>query len=210
MNTIKIILLGDSGVGKSRICHSYVTEKFCENYDNQFTVGVDFKFKNVCVRGTEYRIHMWDTAGQERFRSIVKSYFRDTDSTILVFDINKINTFKNIAKWINDLEKNCENTNVYLIANKTDINCTDKVKDDEINRFILNNPIIKKFYKISAKSGDNLIQTLNDIVYRTIEDNFNNNLYEMILEEEIENTTQNTKLIPENHINKEGDCCIIL
>ena len=63
MNTIKIILLGDTGVGKSKICSVYFNN---EKYSNEATIGIDFNFKNIMINNTEYRIHIWDTAGQER------------------------------------------------------------------------------------------------------------------------------------------------
>lgn len=174
MNTIKIILLGDSGVGKSKICSVYFkNEKYC----NDATIGIDFNFKNIVINNSEYRIHLWDTAGQERFRSIVRSYFRELDSTIIVFDMNNYSTFSNIKSWIKDLEANSDNKLIFLIGNKTDLETDKMITDNTINDLINEYKNIKKFYKISAKTDDNLINSLDNIILETIKFNQYNTYY---------------------------------
>lgn len=204
MNTIKIILLGDSGVGKSKICSVYFKN---EKYTNDATVGIDFNFKNIIINNTEYRIHLWDTAGQERFRSIVRSYFRNLDSTIIVFDINNYSSFNNIKSWIKDLETNSDNNLIFLIGNKTDLETNKMITDNTINDLMNEYTNIKKFYKISAKTDDNLINSLDDIILETIKFNQYNTYYNVNI---IDNYTdkksideENTEIKIKDYINKE-------
>lgn len=165
MNTIKIILLGDSGVGKSRICHCY-TENTTE-FNENITIGVEFYVKHYSVKDTLYRIHIWDTAGQEKFRSIVRNYYRRNDSNIIVFDITNIDSIYTISLWLEDLEKNADNKEVFLIANKMDLYIETDEVEKEIER-ILSNPYIKGFYRVSALTGESIHECMDDIIHKTI------------------------------------------
>jgi len=183
MNTIKIILLGDTGVGKSKICSVYFNN---EKYSNEATIGIDFNFKNIMINNTEYRIHIWDTAGQERFRSIVSSYFRDLDSTIIIFDINNLSSFNNIKLWIKDLERNSDNKLIFLIANKIDLETNKIISDNCINNLMNEYKNIKKFYKVSAKTDYNIKKSLDDIIKETLNYNQYNTFYNVnIIEDNI-------------------------
>jgi small GTP-binding protein len=116
---VKLALLGQFGVGKSSILNTLQNKK---EYCIQSTLGVDFILQNFTVENTIYKIHIWDTAGQERFRAIVKSYFRDLDVAVLVFDCTDIYGLESLTKWEDDLnfinqKKNCIK---FLVANKID------------------------------------------------------------------------------------------
>lgn len=166
MNLIKIILLGNTGVGKSKICSSY----FKKNYHDNATIGVDFFFKDIKINDTTYRVHIWDTAGQERFKSIVRSYFRNSNASIIVFDQNKKKTIEEINNWITELGSNQQNNNIFLVGNKIDIldKKNSEINENDINNLINNNSSIKNYYKISAETTENLVDTLDDIIKKTI------------------------------------------
>ena len=201
MNTIKIILLGDSSVGKSKICSVYFKN---EKYSNDATVGIDFNFKNIVINNTEYRIHLWDTAGQERFRSIVRSYFRELDSTIIVFDINNYSTFNNIRSWIKDLEANSDNKLIFLIANKTDLETDKMITDDCITNLMNEYTNIKKFYKVSAKTDHNLINSLDDIIMETIKFNQYDTYYNINIIDDYTNNNSKVEKKNEENIEKKS------
>jgi GTPase SAR1 family protein len=100
---VKVIVLGDSGVGKSAIVQRYTSNKFDDFYDT--TIGIDFASRNVILDNIKAKIQIWDTAGQERFRSLTKSYMRGTRCAILIFDVCDRQTFLNIESWIGDLNE---------------------------------------------------------------------------------------------------------
>lgn len=176
MNIIKIILLGDSGVGKSRICHRYTGNKL--EFNENITIGVEFNFKHYLEDDVLYNIHIWDTAGQEKFRSIIRSYYRRNNSNIIVFDITNIDSILNISLWLDDLEKNSDNKIIFLIANKIDL-YTETVDTEKQIQQILLNKHIKGLYKVSALTGENLNESLDDIIKQTIF--YSDDLYEIKL-----------------------------
>ena len=108
----KIVIIGDSGVGKSSIINQYVNNFFSESYIS--TIGVDFMIKDIPItevfntidlKNKKIRLQIWDTAGQERFRTITTSYYRNVDGIILVYDITNISSFNDIKGWIDDIYK---------------------------------------------------------------------------------------------------------
>jgi len=206
MNNIKIILLGDSGVGKSRICHHYIYKN--KEFPQHSTIGVELNFKLYYTNSIYYKVHLWDTAGQERFRSIIRNYYKNNDSIILVFDINDIETFQNIKLWMEDIKEYSDNKNIYLISNKIDLKYKrhNQIENNIILDFINNNPWIKKYYEVSALTGEHIEETMNDIIEKTILNS--TKLYEIKLEED-SNCSINidTKMIYEN---QPTNCCYLL
>jgi len=172
-SNIKIIFLGDSGVGKSRICHKYATNN--GYFNDSSTIGVDFRFLSYKTGGKTYKVHIWDTAGQEKYKSIVSTYFREIHSSIIVFDITNYSSFNNIRNWVNLLEANNKSNNtIFLIGNKEDLT-TEKelsgtyVKDEDVYNLINSIPSLQKYYKVSGKDGTNVIYALEDIILNTID-----------------------------------------
>ena len=148
---IKAAIIGDYGVGKTSISNTFLDKKYYEVYTP--TLGVDFRHKIITLKDNSYKIQIWDTAGQERFKSIVKSYLRDLDIAILVFDLNNLDSFLKIEEWYQVIKlynKNKENINFFLIGNKNDIP-DKKVTSEEINKFI--NPNNIDYYGCSAKNN---------------------------------------------------------
>ena len=116
----KIIIIGDSGVGKSNILSRYLRDEFKQ--DSKSTVGVEFGAKKLTINNTTIKAQIWDTAGQERFRSIPKKYYEKADGMLLLFATTDEATFANISKWTKDMhETTNENIIIYLIANKCDL-----------------------------------------------------------------------------------------
>jgi Ras-related protein Rab-1A len=114
----KIVLVGDSGVGKSCLLLRFADDTFSESYIS--TIGVDFRFKTLSIDGQIVKLQIWDTAGQERFKTITSAYYRGADGVILVFDKTSRDTFNNIASWLEEINKYSETSTRILVGNKDD------------------------------------------------------------------------------------------
>eukprot|EP00741_Cyanophora_paradoxa_P019544 tig00021127_g18866.t1 len=116
----KVLLVGDSGVGKSSILTRFIDDKFDENQPS--TIGVDFKVKAMTLEGKRIKLTIWDTAGQERFRTLTSSYYRGAQGIILVYDVSRRHTFENLENWLKEIEQynNIKEVVMLLVANKID------------------------------------------------------------------------------------------
>ena len=146
----KLLLIGNSSVGKSSLLF-----RFVENvWDDSFvpTIGVDFKLKTLEVNGKKVKLQIWDTAGQERFKNITASYYRGGNGVLVVYDITERESFDNLTSWLIEIEKNA-NKNVYklLIGNKCDLEDKRKVTYQEGKDFAESNGM--KFIETSAKDN---------------------------------------------------------
>ena len=198
---IKILLLGDSGVGKTSIFHRYFKKQFEEN--KTATVGADILTKEITYKNESYKIHIFDTAGQERFRSITSSYFHMSDYYFVVFDLTNKNSLDSIPDWLQQLKKEKENPRYIILGNKDDIK-KNQIPNEEINKTLDNLGTIKinkeNFLRVSAKSGKNIDEAFNFMI-----DVFNNNVN--INENKEDNIT--AKLDKENiqKTNTKMKCC---
>jgi small GTP-binding protein len=119
----KIVLIGDSGVGKSNILSRYIKNEF--NFDTKATVGVEFATKKYEIKNRKIKAQIWDTAGQERYRSITSSYYKGAKGAFVVYDITRRGSFDTADKWILDLKANVsQDVTIILLGNKSD--CEDK------------------------------------------------------------------------------------
>jgi len=117
---LKLILVGDSSVGKTNILTKYTKDIF--NEDNKATIGVEFGTKILLVKNHKIKLQIWDTAGQERYKSITLAYYRGSKGAFIVFDVSTRSTFNNVTKWIEDIRKNGDkDVYIILIGNKTDL-----------------------------------------------------------------------------------------
>jgi small GTP-binding protein len=116
----KVILVGDSAVGKTNILRRFTKDDFME--DSRSTVGVEFSSKLFDVGDHKIKVNIWDTAGQERFRSITLSYYKGSKGAIIVFDVSRRETFDHIEKWHKDITQNSEeNISIIVVGNKCDV-----------------------------------------------------------------------------------------
>lgn len=116
----KIVLIGDSGVGKSSLSSRYSKDAFYRNQPS--TVGILYEEKNISLLGQIVKLQLWDTAGQERFRSLVKSYYRGAHAVLLVYDVTSRETFDNCYMWLDDLTDQADSgIIVVLVGNKVDL-----------------------------------------------------------------------------------------
>ncbi|XP_065019710.1 ras-related protein Rab11C-like [Musa acuminata AAA Group] len=116
----KIVLIGDSGVGKSNILSRFTRNEFC--LDSKSTIGVEFATKTLQVEGKTIKAQIWDTAGQERYRAITSAYYRGAVGALLVYDITKKQTFDSIQRWLRELRDHADSNIVIILAgNKSDL-----------------------------------------------------------------------------------------
>ncbi len=128
----KVVLVGDSGVGKSNILSRYLTDEF--TLDSKSTVGVEFGAKKIKVNNMTVKAQIWDTAGQERYKSITNAYYKGAKGALLVYDITSKESFENTTKWISELKLNGDkDVTIILIGNKCDLEHLRQVSREEGN-----------------------------------------------------------------------------
>lgn len=116
----KLLVIGDSGVGKSCLLRRFADNQYTESYIS--TIGVDFKIRTVDIDGKVIKLQIWDTAGQERFRTITSSYYRGAHGIIVVYDCTEPDTFDNVKHWLNEIDRYaCDNVCKLLVGNKVDL-----------------------------------------------------------------------------------------
>lgn len=138
----KVVLIGDSGVGKSNIMSRYLKDEF--SIETKTTVGVEFGAKKIELNGNKIKAQIWDTAGQERYKSITNAYYKGSKGALLVYDITKKESFDNIDRWILELKNNGESeVTIILIGNKSDLDSERQVsKEDGQNKAKYNGNLI--------------------------------------------------------------------
>ena len=116
----KVVLIGDSGVGKSNLLSRFTRNEF--SLDSKSTIGVEFATKSIVAEGKTIKAQIWDTAGQERYRAITSAYYRGAVGALLVYDLTKHATFENVERWLKELRDHAEaNIVVMLVGNKSDL-----------------------------------------------------------------------------------------
>ncbi|CAL0304719.1 unnamed protein product [Lupinus luteus] len=116
----KIVLIGDSAVGKSNLLARYARDEFYPN--SKSTIGVEFQSQKMDIDGKEVKAQIWDTAGQERFRAVTSAYYRGAVGALLVYDISRRQTFDSIHRWLNELHTHSDmNVVIILVGNKSDL-----------------------------------------------------------------------------------------
>ena len=149
----KVLLLGNSDVGKSSILLRYVDSVWNETFVP--TIGVDFKVKTVEIGDKKVKMQIWDTAGQERFRNVISTYFRGGNGLLLIYDITNKDSFKNLESWLIEIEKNAsENILKILIGNKSDLEEDREISKEEGQAFANRNGM--QFMETSAKMNTNV------------------------------------------------------
>ena len=149
----KILLLGDSGVGKSCIILRYIEDTFSVNLMN--SIGVDFKLKNIEIDNKKIKLQIWDTAGQERFRTITTSYYKGAHAIVIVFDITDKDSFEHVNVWMQDIDKFAKAGGMrILVGNKCDLEHQRAVTKDQGNEMALKYGI--KYIETSAKDTINI------------------------------------------------------
>jgi small GTP-binding protein len=126
----KIVIVGESGVGKSNLIARYLKNEFKQ--DTKATVGVEFGEKKYVYNNLKIKAQIWDTAGQERYRSITSMYYKGAKGALCVFDLSSKESFQKVDAWINEMKKQADNNiNLILIGNKVDLPDEQKIVKTE-------------------------------------------------------------------------------
>ncbi|XP_047132184.1 ras-related protein Rab-27B isoform X1 [Hydra vulgaris] len=166
---LKLLTLGDSGVGKTSFVLQFIEGTFTEKFVP--TIGMDLREKLMTYQDhfkEERKVYLeiWDTAGQERFRSLTTAFFRDAMGFLLIFDISRKDTFVNVRSWLSQLQlhSNCDDPAMVLIGNKNDLDIREV---DENSAIQLARNLGIKYFETSAKTGQNVyeaVETLMNII----------------------------------------------
>lgn len=149
----KLVLIGDSGVGKSCLLLRFADDAFTESYIS--TIGVDFRFRTVKIEKKTVKLQIWDTAGQERFRTITSAYYRGADGIIMVYDVTSMDSFDHVNDWLKEVNRYAsEGTCKLLVGNKSDRNVDRVVTSHRAKEF--SDELGIEFLETSAKSAKNV------------------------------------------------------
>ena len=162
--SIKVIILGDSYVGKSSIINRLINNKFT---DLPNTLSIEYHTYITSVNDFILRMQLWDTAGQEKFNSLISNYYKGTEVAIFVYSIDKEDSFKNVQRWFNNLKDNTEKSENILLGNKKDIIDEDESQrkvDTEIAEKFANDNKFLVFQEISCKNKDELeVENISEV-----------------------------------------------
>ena len=166
---LKIILVGDSSVGKSSILLKYDSNTFLDIYNA--TIGMDFIYKDVQVDGIKIKLQVMDTAGQEKYRSMIPSYFKGVDGIFLVFDLSQRSSFDSLDNWIKIIGNYFTITpnNLILLGNKSDLSEIRAVDKEEIDTFKDKNKNIE-YREITTKNKEEVDNVFEDLVKLILKD----------------------------------------
>ncbi|XP_062239060.1 ras-related protein Rab-19-like [Platichthys flesus] len=164
----KIILIGDSNVGKTCVVQNFKSGIFAERQQN--TIGVDFTVRTVDVEGKRVKIQVWDTAGQERFRTITQSYYRSAHGAMIAYDITRRSTFDSVKHWIKEVELyGATNVVLVLIGNKCDMEPERQVQFEDACELAKERGILAAL-ETSAKESQNVAEAFmmmaRELIYR--------------------------------------------
>ncbi|KAJ2822135.1 Rab GTPase ypt31 [Coemansia sp. 'formosensis'] len=162
----KIVLIGDSGVGKSNLLSRFTRNEF--NLESKSTIGVEFATRSIQVDSKTIKAQIWDTgthntSGQERYRAITSAYYRGAVGALLVYDIAKHPTYENVTRWLKELRDHADsNIIIMLVGNKSDLRHLRAVPTDEAKQFASENGLF--FIETSALDSSNVEQSFQQIL----------------------------------------------
>ncbi|VDL77741.1 unnamed protein product [Nippostrongylus brasiliensis] len=165
---ISVVLIGDSGVGKSNLLSRFTRNEF--NLESKSTIGVEFATRSIQVEGKTVKAQIWDTAGQERYRAITSAYYRGAVGALLVYDIAKHVTYENVERWLKELRDHADqNIVIMLVGNKSDLRHLRAVPTDEAKIYAEKHQL--SFIETSALDSTNVEAAFTNIlteIYKSV------------------------------------------
>ncbi|OMJ70009.1 hypothetical protein SteCoe_32118 [Stentor coeruleus] len=196
----KIVLIGESGVGKSNMLSRFTKNEF--NLESKATIGVEFATKCITSNNKTIKAQIWDTAGQERFRAITSSYYKGAMGALLVFDISKKQTFENLDRWLNEVRAFTKpEVCIILVGNKSDLAYMREVPTDEALKYAVQQKI--PYFETSALAATNVEKVFEELLVGIAR--VNDPYFDQVSETQKVDTTKTVKLNSEKK--KKLNCC---
>ena len=193
---VKIIIIGDSGVGKTNFMFRFADNTF--NSLHVSTVGLDYKSKIIILPSSKkkVKIQIWDTAGQERYMALNKSSFQKVQGIIIMYDLTDRKSFENIDKWLNIVSQNFPGKSMILVANKLDLSDEKRIVTEEEGQKLAEENNVK-FFEGSGQTGENVEEIFTELAEM---------IYENIVNDKDSFQSPNKKLAKNNQVKKKK-CC---
>lgn len=184
----KVVLIGDSGVGKSNLLSRFTRNEF--NLESKSTIGVEFATRSIQVDNKTVKAQIWDTAGQERYRAITSAYYRGAVGALLVYDIAKHLTYENVERWLRELRDHADsNIVIMLVGNKSDLRHLRAVTTDEAKTFAERNEL--SFIETSALDSTNVEAAFQNIL---------SEIYRIVSQKQIQDGASGDAHTPSNNV----------
>ena len=197
---LKILIIGDSRVGKTSLLLKYVDNIFPEEHIG--TIGVEYKDKYVTRGNFNIKLSIWDTAGQERFRSITKNIYRNANGVLFVYDVTVKKSFENIKNWIKDTQKIDKDIKGIILGNKIDLNNIKEVGKDYLED--LGAKFKMPVLEVSAKDNINVVEVFNLIIDELLKDKTEEEIMEMYSRKNKSDLSISTK---KTNVQQKNGCC---
>ncbi|CAN1123155.1 Ras-related protein Rab11D [Linum perenne] len=181
---LKLVLIGDSGVGKSNLLSRFTKNEF--NLESKSTIGVEFATKSMNLDGKVIKAQIWDTAGQERYRAITSAYYRGAVGALLVYDVTRRSTFENVARWLKELRDHTDpNIVVMLIGNKSDLRHLVAVQTEDAKAYAERESMY--FMETSALTATNVESAFTEVMTQ---------IYKIVSKRVVDGTNDGTTSVP--------------
>ncbi len=200
---LKILLCGDSSVGKTSLLLRYTEEYFPEMHIS--TIGVEYKIKILNINGRKVILRIWDTSGQERYRSITQNFYRNANGILFVFDLTSKETFDNIRNWLTDSQDYETKVTKILVGNKIDLTEGRKVEKDTVLKYAEKKEM--KYYETSAKDGTNVDKAFRELAELILENKTDEEIKEEYMDSTKNNSSFNLSMESEKSAKKKKNCC---
>eukprot|EP01026_Neomeris_dumetosa_P050206 TRINITY_DN4396_c0_g1_i3.p2 TRINITY_DN4396_c0_g1~~TRINITY_DN4396_c0_g1_i3.p2 ORF type:complete len:212 (-),score=30.57 TRINITY_DN4396_c0_g1_i3:217-852(-) len=199
---VKVVLVGDSGVGKSNLLTRFTRNEF--TMDSKSTIGVEFATKSIKIDDKIVKAQIWDTAGQERYRAIINAYYRGAVGALVVYDITKKESFENIERWLKEVREHTEpNIIIMMVGNKCDLDYLRVINIEEAKEFCKTEGI--SFIETSALDATNVEESFQSVLM-----DIYNNICTKVLDEKDEIEDHHDKKgipIVSQAKEKKSSCC---
>ena len=164
--TIKLLVIGDTTVGKTNFIRMFIENQFNPNY--MTTSGIDLKTNTINIKNKKIRVQLWDTAGQEKYRAITKNLFLKVQGVLVVYDITNEDSFKNIKSWVNTIKEECgKQMQMIIVGNKCDLNEQRVVDKNTAMEYAKQEKI--EYIETSCKTGENIQKAITILCEKVLD-----------------------------------------
>ena len=205
MYSYNIILIGDSGVGKSTFFIQFFNQKFLEK--NVATIGIEFNNKEMNIKGVSVNINIYDTAGQEKYKVLTNNYYKKADGIVLMYSVDDVISFKEIENWFTNIqEKAKKEITIALVANKVDLP-TELIKVEKEEGEVLAKTLGIPFYHISSKKYEDVVSVIKRLVEELLKNEDVDTISDLSKSINSKNNLDLSRLSNQKDKNKKIKCC---